>query len=327
MRCFLFRSKWYLAAVLLLILWSLHEFVYSQSFPSRGEPLHETILVDLVDLYLTATDSKGNFVTDLRQDEISVEEDGVPQMISRFESFAGEKRDVPMSLAFMIDNSGSMYDEIEGLLKIDLARDTGLMLIPELGPLDQMMLISFDESPQVTPLSSDKQMLTETLKGIRVHFGYTALFDSLLSTIDQLNLEGGRKVLVLCSDGQDNLSQHKIDSVLQKLADSPELTVVVLGTVATDIRSAAYRKRANMFPSGKEILQKMADRTAGYAFFPTNLKDAERVKELIRSFVRGQYSLAYRSTNRNMDGSWRTIRIACKRGGVALRYRNGYYAR
>jgi Ca-activated chloride channel homolog len=293
--------------------------------PAIPDPINETVTVDLVDIYLTAADKKG-FVTDLHQNEVSVTEDGIPQAISSFSSFAGNNEEIPLSLAFMIDNSGSMVEEVEGVWKIDLARDAGLMLIPELGPFDRMMVVSFDEKPQFTPLTGDRSETAQVLHGVRVRFGGTALFDAMISTIDQLNQERGRKILVVCSDGNDNLSKHKIDEVIKKMEDSPDLTVIALGTVATEVQRFPYEK-TYVSDEGKAILQKMADSTGGYAYFPKSLKEMAKVQELVRSFVRSQYSLAYRSTNRNLDNTWRAIKVTCQRKGVTLNYRKGYYAR
>jgi VWFA-related protein len=310
---------------LLLILGSLLLLAPSAPTPTTPPSISETVDVDLVDLYLTALDKKG-FVKDLRKEEIAVTEDGVPQAIESFSNFAGENQEIPLNLAFMIDNSGSMVEEVEGKWKIDLARDAGLLLVPELGPLDRMMIISFDETPQFTLLTEDRSKTTEELHNVRVRFGGTALFDAMISTIDHLNEERGRKILVVCSDGNDNLSKNKIDDVIKKMVDSPDLTVIVLGTIATQVRRIPY-DQVVISDQGKDALQKMADQTGGYAFFPKSLKEMAQVQELIRSFVRSQYSLAYQSTNRKMDGSWRNIKIVCQRKGVTLRYRNGYYAR
>lgn len=298
---------------------------HSQS-PQTKMDLEESVEVDLVDLMMTATNGDGNFVTNLRGDEISLQEDGALQEITRFDTFAGEKGEVPLNLAFMIDNSGSMTDEIEDLMKIDMARESGLMLLSELGPLDKMMVVSFDDVPKITPLTLDRNLIGDTLRTTKVRFGPTALFDAMITTIDHLNAETGRKVLIVCSDGLDNTSRQRIEDVLEKMKGSPELTVVVLGTVATDRMIGTYRTVV-VAEKGKDILQKMADQTAGYAFFPKSLKEIERMRELIRTFIKSQYSLAYRSTNRKTDGTWRNIRIACKRKGVTLRYRNGYFAR
>lgn len=297
-------------------------FLLSPAIPAS---INETVTVDLVDVYLTASDKKG-FITDLRKEEISVLEDGVPQAINSFSNFAGANQEIPLNLAIMIDNSGSMVEEVEGVWKIELAKDAGLSLIGELGPLDRMMVISFDEEPKYTLLTSDRSKSAEDIHNVRVQFGGTALFDAMISTIDHLSEERGRKIMVVCSDGNDNLSKNKIDDVIKRMVDSPDLTVIALGTVATEV-SRFTDDKVVISDHGKEALQKMADSTGGYAYFPKNLKEMANVQKLIRSFVRSQYSLAYQSTNRNVDGSWRNIKILCQRKGATLHYRNGYFAR
>jgi Ca-activated chloride channel homolog len=108
------------------------------------------------------------------------------------------------------------------------------------------------------------------------------------------------------------------------MTNSPDTTVLILGTVATSIPGVPY-DRINVDDKGKKILQRMADNTAGYAFFPKNLKDVKKVQDLIRTFIRSQYSLAYRPANRKFDGKWRKIRMVCSRKNAQLHYRMGYY--
>jgi VWFA-related protein len=146
------------------------------------------------------------------------------------------------------------------------------------------------------------------------------------TAIDGLNKEDGRKVLVICSDGQDNLSRKKMRDILDKAVSSSDLTIVVLGTVSYDYGYTWYGIKRNAH-EGKQNMEMLANQTGGYAFFPENKKQIGQVQELIRSFVRSQYSIAYRSTNPTADGSWRQIKISCKRKGVDLRYREGYFAR
>jgi hypothetical protein len=42
--------------------------------------------------------------------------------------------------------------------------------------------------------------------------------------------------------------------------------------------------------------------------------------------MRSQYSLGYKVPRSKMDGSWRKIQIFCKKQGIRLRHREGYYA-
>jgi Ca-activated chloride channel homolog len=298
--------------------------------PVLHAQITETVLVDLVDLYITATDEKGRFVTDLKQEEIFVSEDNVPQRIQRFGAFAGERNEIPLVLALVIDNSASMDAEIEEVRKLDLARDAGLTLLKELGPMDRVKLVQFSDTIKATELTANKDQIVTELNRMRPKWWHTAMFDALTTTIRELGTQSGRKILLICSDGMDNMSKATLAEVVDIASKTPELTVIVLGTVGNKpvigMRGKVQSMPALPMFRGREILQTLADKTAGYAFFPKNHKESEKMFELLGSFVRSQYYLAYRSTNPKLDGSFRKIHLKTKRKGVKLHYRTGYYA-
>lgn len=294
------------------------------------QDLREYVQVELVDLYLTATDSKGHFIGDLKPAELTVTENGVPQKIERFGSFAGERGEIPLLLAMVIDNSGSMDEELGDTTRIDLSKDAAESLMSQLGPLDRMMLVRFSDQPIITGLTQNREEVSALVKNLRLVWTQTALIDSLKTVIEELNKTFGRKVLLLCSDGQDNISRTKFKDVIDLAAKTPDLTVVVLGAGATNA-VVALRGGNNHIPDvpylrSKEYLQSLADQTAGYAYFPENKKDVEKVLDRIASFVRSQYYLAYHSTNHDDSNKARRIDIACKRHGITLHYRKGYTA-
>jgi Ca-activated chloride channel family protein len=321
------RSQFSRFTTFLILLLAILPFWLLGSEPSSTQgTTNETVNVDLVDLYLSAVDKKGHYISDLRADELSVLENGVPQQISHFNNSSGQDPDMPLSLSFVLDSSASMDEDIDDIKKLDMARDAGLLLLNALGPYDKMQLITFNETPTATEFSGDRNKLAEQLHDVRIHFRHTALFDAVDFAIDQLNNEYGRKILVICSDGQDNLSKKKIYNILDKAQKSTDLTVVVFGTI-TYSYGVNWYGAVRKAHEGKDNLQKLASQTGGYSFFPENRKQIGQVQELIKSFVRSQYSLAYRPTNPNTDGSWRQILITCKRKGIQLHYREGYFAR
>src|SRR4030095_2694566 len=160
--------------------------------------MQEVVQVDLVDLYFTATTQKGQFINDLKKEEITVIEDGVPQQVQRFGAFQGERNEIPILMALVIDNSASMDDAIGNERKLDVARDAGLLLIKELGPLDRAMLVQFSDSLITTELTANKTEIAEALHGMKPRWWQTALFDALNSSIKDLNQTPGRKLLRVC---------------------------------------------------------------------------------------------------------------------------------
>ncbi|HSE39996.1 MAG TPA: VWA domain-containing protein, partial [Acidobacteriota bacterium] len=204
---------------------------YFKNDSHASEPtIDETVNVDLVDLYISALDKKGHYIPDLKSEELTVRENGVLQTITHFSSFAGINHEIPLTVSLVIDSSASMDEDIDDYKKLDMARDAGMLLLKELGPFDKMQLVTFNETPTASEFMSDRNKIAELLHDLRIHFRHTALFDAIDYAIDNLNQQTGRKVLIICSDGQDNLSKKKMRNVLDKAVGTSDLTIVALGT-------------------------------------------------------------------------------------------------
>lgn len=284
--------------------------------------IHTDIEVEVVNVYASATDAKGRFVADLKQEDFILKEDGVVQKITHFSNFSQEKsdklgeKDVPLTVAFVIDTSESMGWKVTGEPKIDIVKNASFRVIDELHPEDQMLLIAFNKTPQlVTPLTSDQKRFSQDLLFQSVEGGSTALLDSIYFALDKIKDQSGRKIIIVCSDGEDTASYLRFDEVLSNVIAS-DATILSFGTMS--LSSSSLR--------GRYILEEMAKASGGYAFFPTSLDSLRRVMEKLRQSMRSQYSLGY-SPIKGPDGSWRKIELACKRPGVNLRFRRGYYAK
>jgi len=289
---------------------------------SPAQNVRENLSVELVNVYLSATESNGHFVTDLTNNDLVLKEDGAVQSITHFSNFALEgsdklgEKDVPLTLALVMDKSTSMGAEIQGTNKMDIVKNAAFRLLDELKKDDQMMLISFNDMPsEECALTSDKKTIEKDLLFQSVEGGETALLDSIYFAMEKMKAQQGRKMVVVFSDGEDTYSKLKLDEVVSNLVAS-DVTVLAFGTMA--LGSTSMR--------GRYILQKIADASGGYAFFPTSLGALKEVMEKLRSGMRSQYSLGYTSTNSKHDNSWRVIEIICKRPRVKLRYRKGYNA-
>ncbi len=284
--------------------------------------MQETVRVDLVNVYLSATDSKGHFITDLKPDELILKENGTAQSITHFSNFANEQsdklgeKDVPLTLALVIDKSESMSSEVQGTNKLDIVKNAAFRLLDELRANDRMTLISFNDMPaEETALISDKKKISTAILFQSVEGGYTALLDSIYFAMDKLKGQQGRKIIVVFSDGEDTSSKLRLDEVISNLVAS-DVTVLAFGTMSL----------GNNPLRGRYILEKLAEASGGYAFFPTSLRSLNDVMEKLRAGMRSQYSLGYKPMTRRNVVAWREIDITCKRPGVKLRYRKGYNA-
>ena len=132
--------------------------------------------------------------------------------------------------------------------------------------------------------------------------------------------QDGQKILLLYTDGGDTRSELTFTDLLDLLKSS-DVTVYSIGYLE------------NQSPSNRTLqqsqLQRMATITGGQAFFPSSLKELDKVYEKIQREIAARYGLGYVSSNTRKDGAWRKVEIKLKRQdlkNVKLRTRTGYHA-
>lgn len=293
---------------------------------SQPQEIHEELEVSLVDVYLTAVNSKGAFITDLRPEDLVLTEDGVPQDITHF-SLSSEVEEELVNAIILIDTSVSMNEEYKHRSKMSMAKEAALLLLHQLKEQDSTMLVTFSNVPaEATGLTADKSVVEASVNAMKTDYGRTALLDAVFFVAEKTEDQWGRKLIFICSDGQDNASTRKLQKVIDRIKESPDLMIITLGTTQFESRYSWMGEKEEQ-KQGEMTLKSLADASGGYAFFPSNLKDLDGVMQRLQRVTAAQYSLAYDSTNRVRDGAWRKIEITTTRKGVKLRYRTGYFAK
>lgn len=281
----------------------------------------DIVSVEAVNVYLTARDSHGKMIRDLKTKEFTVLENGIVQPILDTSNFALEKtdkwsgKDVPLNVTFVMDISESMHSRDGTKSRLDVAKSAVLMLMDELKQDDHMMLTAFGRFPHVlTDMTTDKQKVEDLLLVQKPTERRTALYDSISVVLDKMESFSGRKILVLCTDGEDNSSTTTFSSFLNRLAGS-------------DVLILAFTIPSKNLQQNNYTIEKMAEVTGGYAFFPQSIGQLQGILKELRRAMRSQYSLWYRPSNTSKDGNWRSIQILCNRPGIELFHRPGYFAR
>ena len=282
----------------------------------------EILSVELVRVYVTAKDSDGRFITDLRPEELTLRENGEPQEIVDFTNLSNQPPEesdfLPLTVAFSMDISGSMSGLGKNrMTKIDLVKKAAMALVPELRPQDKMAVFGFHSLPKlIVPMTSDPRLIEHKLKRQRAVPEETALFDSLYMIVDQLEQHEGRKIIVLGSDGEDTSSHISFERLVDRLKKS-DVMILAFGMQSIDLRT----------PDKRYILEKLAQASGGYAFFPTANEDLENIISKIRRIIRSQYVIWYSPQTSSAQTEWRSIQVICNRPGAELRFRNGYYSK
>ena len=285
------------------------------SFPSgaqqRPQEPQPTIRAEvaLVNVLFSAVDRKNRNLTGLRADDFIVFEDRQPQSIEYFSDLS-KGSDVPLTIALLIDTSGSVKDKLE--YEKATAREFLRNVLRK--NKDLALIIQFDsEVNLVHDFSDDPDRLADALDGLQAG-NSTSMYDAVFLAVDEkLKNETGRKVLVVISDGDDNSSRLRKEVAIEA-AQRHDVLIFGVG-VKSD------------FGTNFGVLKKMAEETGGSFFSPrARFDEIQAAFRSIQEDLRGQYSLGYVSTNKRRDGSFRNIEIRPKTSGVRVRTRKGYYA-
>jgi len=260
-------------------------------------------IVDQVVVTASVVDDERKFVQGLARDDFVLSEDDVRQTIV---DFSVETR--PITMAIMIDTSGSMREEIGDV------QEAAKEFVETLRPQDRALVIDFDENVfLLQDLTADHALLREAIEGTDAEGG-TALYDAIYAAYRRLKTIDGRKAIVLLTDGADTNSRFSYQKILE-LTRTHDVVIYSIGLGATVLDV-----------SMRSSLKQVAEETGGRAYFPHTAADLAEVYQQIADDLRSQYYMAYSPTNKATDGTWRKIKLETGVKGVKVRTRKGYYA-
>lgn len=153
--------------------------------------------VRTVPLYVTVSDSSGKPIRDLEVGDFQVEDDGRKQTITVF------KNDIqPVTMAILLDRSPSLFPTAARAAEA-VVEFTRAMI-----PGDRATVGTFSQSVQLSAvLSQQPEVLLESLQAVTPWPAGTAIWDAVEAGRSALDAEGGKRVIMLVTDGADNASR------------------------------------------------------------------------------------------------------------------------
>jgi Ca-activated chloride channel family protein len=286
--------------------------------------------VRLVNVFATVTDAKGRYVSDLKVDDFTIEEDGAPQPINHF----SQDVNVPVSIGILLDTSGSMQH------KIRTAVDAVDRFSRRIHEDDDIFLITFSGRPILRQdFTDDRDKISQALQHI-TPTGGTALYDALSEGLSKIR--SGRhykRAILVITDGQDTASSVKLDELVQSIREA-ELLVYPVGisprtyarlpgpmTALLPGKSNAQIKREDEVDIN--VLRTFAENSGGRAFllaenWTDRGRQIEKVLDTISEELRSQYTLGF-YPSRPDDGRYHTLRVRTRTSNI-VRARRGYVA-
>jgi VWFA-related protein len=292
---------------------------------SQGQTPTIKAEVNLVNLFATVRDKNKRVVTDLKEDNFKIFEDGHEEKIA----FFAKEMNLPITLGLLLDTSGS-----EQYMLGAIQDAGGRFLHRVLKKGDEAMVISFDTDVDLlADFTDDNSILTRAINKARINTpggGYiagnpgpvggqnmvgTALYDAIyLACSDKLNGEAGRKAIVIVTDAEDEGSRVKLEEAIESAQRTDTVIHILL---VADRRFGGGRP---------DVAHKLAEETGGRMIVVNSEKHLEEAFDQISEELRSQYTLGYYPTNAAKDGKFRKIHVDTDNHDYKVLARKGYYA-
>jgi Ca-activated chloride channel family protein len=286
----------------------------------NGQPLHKegegyVLHTDVEEVVLNATVLDGNkLVQDLKKDDFQVFEDGVKQNIISF-----QHTDLPVSIALVVDNSGSMSKKRPAVNK------SALDLVQASNPEDEAFVVNFSDEAYIDQeFTSDVNKLRDGLSHIESRGG-TALYDAVVASADKLVSDAKRpkQVLVIITDGEDNASTLTLEQTIRRVQQLSGPVIYSIGLLFGDEMSRAEVRHA------RRALEMLSGETGGIAFFPRSIDQVDEVAAEVARDIRSQYTLGYHSSKPTSEPGFRRVQVDAEQPGskakLNVRTRTGYF--
>jgi VWFA-related protein len=303
-----------LPAFFLLLLGGSGGLFAQQPGPSEQIPTYsETAGSEYVMLPAVVFDRKGRFVEGLSKKDFSIRADGVPVEVDTFE----RDDNAPVSMAFLIDTSGSMRLAD----KLGASKRAVRRILEARRPGDDFALFAFaeDEVRMVSDFSTDPERLLGALAELEAE-GRTALFDAVAATPSRL-MKGrnSKRAIVLFTDGVDNASRLtalEMAEILQQV--STPVYPIGMKNAAFDRLTEQERRDLAL-----DNLKLLASSSGGQLFLVGAEDDLRPIAAKIFTEVRQQYLLGFAPSGRG-ELKYRVVVVSVAKKGWSVRARRGY---
>jgi VWFA-related protein len=278
-----------------------------------------------IDVFVTRD---GSPVPGLTAADFEVKDNGVKQDVT-----LAHLEEVPIVAVLVFDASSS----VAGARLEDL-RAAGQALLSGLRPRDEAALVTFsNELRVVAPQAGDRAAVARGLDALEPK-GETALWDGLFAGL-KLPVSRGRPMVVLFTDGQDNVSWLGADQVLRVAQESEALVYVV--AIAPSEEAAPLPSILQSLTSPRELpgdrgetqssasvglraLTHLAEATGGRLWPAGGSAQLGRTFLRILDEMRARYLLSYDPAGAAREG-WHRLEVKVKGHRGTVRSRSGYF--
>jgi VWFA-related protein len=265
-----------------------------------------------VDVFVTRN---GHPLAGLRADAFELRDNGVRQKIELAQS---ETRPLRSMLVFDTSSSLASGGRLEAL------KAAGEAFIRGLRPADEVGLLTFSqEIAHRMPPTADKARVRLALAGVQAD-GATAVFDALYAGL-ALSDGGGRALVVLFSDGEDNMS-FLGEAQLRNVAERSNALVHVVAWLAPVPQvPMSYRVVSPVGePDHLRALRQIAEASGGQLWGADSPERLRQAFAAIADAMGHRYVLRYEPERSKREG-WHQLEVKLRGQKGEVQARKGYW--
>ena len=256
--------------------------------------------VETVSIYATVSDASGALVSNLTATDFQVDDNGKTVPITLFEGGVQ-----PITMAILLDRSPSLFPVAKR------AQSAVIELSRHLLAGDRACLGTFCHVVSLDPtLTADRDALVKHLGDDVPWPAGTALWDAIEAGRAALEREGGRRVILVVSDAEDNCSRVDVDALRARVQHEGIM-----------IYAINIRGREGVDSSG---LGALARATGGWSFELKPADDVVATARRVADELHRQYRLGFAPAS--LDDKLHRIDVKVKKPGFSVHARRSYLA-
>ncbi|MDQ6665841.1 MAG: VWA domain-containing protein [Acidobacteriota bacterium] len=263
--------------------------------------------------------------SNLGKGDFTLTEDGQPRPIR----FFAKNQDTPLSLAIVLDMSGSQIG-VSGANQ----RRIRQFLYQVIRDGDTVFLVTVQRKVRlVLDEDAPRAEWNDVLAGVAKHlrgrpvwaerFGGSPIHDALVECVERkFRNRAGRKAILLFSDGDDNASRTSASTLIEKLQSA---NVAVFGLQSPSAMATIVRYfPANMLLRPLIIRNKMREvsQETGGQFYPA--AELENRLNDVEQRLQTMFVVSFAPGVAQPDDRYHSIGIACKLPGSQVVHKRGY---
>jgi Ca-activated chloride channel family protein len=287
----------------------------------RDDPVK--LRADLINIDVSVTDRNGNFIRNLKAEDFVVYEDGLAQRIEFFAANEEAALTRPLAVVFALDNSGSIKPD-----EVVRQRQAAESFIKLVRPESLFAVIAFKFEPRVIQdFTSDPAKVAQAFNRIGEPGGNSGIFATIERSISMLQraprIRNGRRlrrVVIVVSDGYDNVGRPDEQRHLIERANDAEITVYSITLPSYSLGLGSNQRIMTLLDVSRVVP------LTGGLDFSANTENFTPVFKAIAEEIRASYTLAYYPPDKTRrDGKQHQLRVEVKRSDAVVRSNRSTY--